>query len=79
MALPHRRYMERQQTLSNVPHEYLALRPKEVAEALRVSLRTLARWREDGSGPPYISLGANNSVLYDVNKLKRWIEANSRP
>ena len=49
---------------------------KEAAAYLRVSRQflELARWKADGSGPPYVRLG--NSVRYDRPLLNQWLDAN---
>jgi predicted DNA-binding transcriptional regulator AlpA len=39
------------------------LRPGEVAQQLNVSLQTLWRWRQNGTGPAYVKLG-KSSVRY---------------
>jgi len=42
----------------------------EAAEALRVSLRTLERFRVEGSGPKFIKAGRR--VLYRLSDLEAW-------
>ena len=60
-------------TASELKHR-LTLRPKEVAEALGVSVRTLARWRDEGTGPSWGSVGPRGAVLYHKEKLLRWAD-----
>ena len=38
------------------------LRPRDLAARWKVSERTLARWRRDGSGPAFLRLG--RCILY---------------
>lgn len=54
------------------------LKPEEAAVFLRVSAKTLERYRSVGGGPPYIqnnaedSTGANRSVRYFKSDLEQW-------
>ena len=50
------------------------LRPPQLAERLRVSLRTLSRWHAERTGPPRITKG--RLVLYRLEALHQWLEAN---
>jgi excisionase family DNA binding protein len=59
--------------VSAVP-TYLA--QAEAAEFLRVSERTLERWRLEGSGPPYIKAGRR--ILYRVSDVESWLQARRR-
>lgn len=52
------------------------LRPREAAERLRLSPRTLDRWRISGDGPPFVRLG-RRAVAYRVADLEQWITANT--
>ena len=52
----------------------VTLRPKEAAEVLGVSQRTLIRWRQKAEGPPFISMGNYATVLYPIKKLEAWME-----
>jgi excisionase family DNA binding protein len=45
----------------------------EVAEIIRVSERTLERWRLTGNGPPFCKLGRR--VLYRRGDLDEWVAA----
>ena len=48
------------------------LTPEETAERLRISVRTLARWRLEGGGPRYAKLGG--SVRYRSSSVDAWVE-----
>ncbi|MCP4600487.1 MAG: helix-turn-helix domain-containing protein [Proteobacteria bacterium] len=52
------------------------LTPDEVARRLTVSVFTLARWRKDGFGPPFVKLGKGHSSLirYRYSDLCTFIE-----
>ena len=45
----------------------------EAAQILRVSARTLRRWRDEGrgDGPPYLRLG--RKIVYDRKALSTWL------
>ena len=45
---------------------------KELAELLKVSLRSLIRLRQDGQGPGYVHLG--RSVRYPESEVDKWKE-----
>jgi|TARA_R110000824_G_scaffold168569_5_gene345537 hypothetical protein len=45
----------------------------EVVNRLKVSTWTLANWRRDGFGPPYLRLKGND-VRYPEDGLQKWIE-----
>jgi hypothetical protein len=44
-----------------------------LAEELRVSIRTVWRWRAERKGPPCTRLG--KKVLYRRSTVKQWLEA----
>lgn len=48
------------------------LTPKELAEKLRVSTRTLKRWRRNCEGPPYAKFGSR--VIYPLAPVEVWLE-----
>jgi hypothetical protein len=50
----------------------LFLTPRELAQRYggRVSVKTLANWRWQGLGPPFVKLGGR--VLYPVTDLLGW-------
>jgi len=54
--------------------EYLTV--DEAAEYLRVSPKTLERWRVDGSGPQFFKAGPGlrSRVLYRQSDLDAWLE-----
>jgi excisionase family DNA binding protein len=47
------------------------LRQSEAADHLRLSQRTLERWRVSGTGPAFVKLGRR--VLYRKLDLEEWI------
>jgi len=49
---------------------------RETSERLGVSMRTLQKWRLQGSGPRFVKLG--RSVRYDAGDLEQYIEAARR-
>lgn len=49
----------------------------ELAERLRLSVRTLQRWRWQGKGPAYLKLGRR--VVYRLADVEAWEAANQRP
>lgn len=50
---------------------------QEVAPILRVSIRTLQKWRVNGKGPPFIRVSAR-AIRYRRNDLDGWIERRLR-
>ncbi|TCH97720.1 DNA-binding protein [Roseococcus sp. SYP-B2431] len=42
-----------------------------LAERQHVSLRTLERWRGDGSGPRFLRVGPRK-VIYPIAEVERW-------
>ncbi len=44
----------------------------QLAELLKVTNRTTARWRNDGEGPPFIRAGARR-VLYRRVDIDAWL------
>jgi predicted DNA-binding transcriptional regulator AlpA len=46
----------------------------KVAERLRVTTRTLARWREVGCGPRYVRIG-QHKIGYPADEVDRWLAA----
>lgn len=52
----------------------LALRPREAAKALNVSLRTLWAWTQRGIVPCVkVGAGKRKAVLYPVRELQAWL------
>jgi predicted site-specific integrase-resolvase len=49
----------------------MMLTSKEAAERLRVSIRTLMKWRKLGKGPP--AHKAERKLLYDPDEVQAWI------
>jgi len=54
------------------------LTPGETAERLRVSLPTLARWRQSGSGPPFVKFSRTKQAIvrYRESDLLEFIDEN---
>jgi len=50
----------------------MLLTQSEAAEYLRISVRTLERWRVTGSGPAWVKCGKRR-VLYQQSILEEWI------
>jgi predicted DNA-binding transcriptional regulator AlpA len=48
------------------------LRTREAADRLRLSARTLDRWRTTGDGPAFVRLG-RKAVAYRVRDLESWL------
>ena len=49
------------------------LRIEEIAERMRVSRRTIDRWRQ--AGMPYVQPGGpNGRVLFDPDEVERWAD-----
>ncbi len=51
------------------------LTPDEVARRLKGKPSTLANWRHQGIGPPYLKLGR---ILYPEEEFERWLESRLR-
>jgi excisionase family DNA binding protein len=49
------------------------LTPRQVANRLKLSRRTLDRWRQERKGPAWHKLGGR--VLYRADEFAAWIEA----
>lgn len=47
-----------------------------LADRLRLSVRTLQRWRWKGRGPPYLKLGGR--VVYRLEDVKAWERRNRK-
>jgi len=47
-------------------------RTQELAKLLKLSPRTLARWRAEGSGPPYCRLGRD--AFYPESSVLEWLD-----
>jgi predicted DNA-binding transcriptional regulator AlpA len=58
---------------SNPTRVRLASSP-EVADYLGVAVSTLAKWRWEGTGPPFERIG-NRTVRYDWDEVVRWQES----
>lgn len=51
-------------------------RPRDIAEFAGWSEKTLANWRCEGAGPPFIKVGAR--VLYPKVDFLRWLKEKHR-
>lgn len=50
------------------------LEEAEVARQLRITVRTLERWRRARTSPPFIMLG--HRPIYKITSLEKWIASN---
>ena len=57
--------------MNDVPSLFLTT--QELASRRRVSIRTVERWRSDGSGPPFQRRG--QLCLYPIDKVQAWEQA----
>lgn len=62
--------------MSQTPEKHDLLLRTEVANLLRISAWTLAKWASNGVGPNYVRVG--NKCLYPRNKLEQWIAEQGR-
>lgn len=46
------------------------LTDRETADLLRVTIRTMMRWRRSGNGPPYTRTGRR--LLYSRREIEAW-------
>jgi excisionase family DNA binding protein len=53
------------------------LTQQQLADELRVSLRTLERWRQQGTGPAFIRVG--RSPRYRRADVDAWLEHHRQP
>lgn len=53
------------------------LTPRQLAEILKVSLKTLERLRKRGGGPPFIKFGGGQ-IRYPVVGLDAWLKNNEQ-
>ena len=56
--------------MTNLAPEEVYLTPEEVASRLKGKASTLANWRHQSIGPPYLKLGR---ILYPEAALERWL------
>jgi predicted DNA-binding transcriptional regulator AlpA len=49
------------------------LNEEELSALLKVSTRTIQRWRLNGDGPPFIRVGAR-SIRYSLYSCKTWAD-----
>ena len=62
--------MKHEQSNASVLDGYLD--PEELAAQIHRSVRTLARWREQGDGPPYVLIG--KSPIYSIDGARNWLK-----
>jgi excisionase family DNA binding protein len=59
-------------------HEYRdddLLTKAELAEVLKVSVRTIDRYVAEGSGPPFIRVGrGRGQIRFRWSSVKRWVD-----
>lgn len=62
-----------------MPNSQNLLTTVEAAAFLRLSPRTLERFRVEGSGPKFLKAGAGKRarVLYDPQELRTWLAGHS--
>lgn len=61
----------------NTAHESTLLTTPEAAKYLRLSPKTLEKWRCKGGGPPFVAYGGRLR-LYDKTDLDAWLEQQKR-
>lgn len=49
--------------------------PKVLAELLEVSVKTLERWRDGGSGPAFMRLPGSSLIRYSRVDVAAWLTA----
>jgi hypothetical protein len=49
---------------------------QEAADMLQISLATMRRMRQDGSGPPFLQFGVRRGIRYSADGLLDWIRRN---
>jgi predicted DNA-binding transcriptional regulator AlpA len=59
-------------TIGRVPTASRLLTPEVVAETTGLSVETLAQWRSQGKGPPYVKI-SRNCVRYRQTDLDGWL------
>lgn len=52
------------------------LRPEALASHTGIAVKTLAKWRCSGEGPPFVRAGG--VVLYDMRVVDEWLSARMR-
>lgn len=65
--------------LTKATEEFLRLiTSREAATRLAVSEKTLANWRCEGSGPPFVKIshseGRAGAIRYSIDELTRWVQ-----
>ena len=60
-------------TVGSIPSDILLLTPGEVAQITGLSVETLAQWRSQRRGIPFVKV-SRNCVRYRQSDLDRWLE-----
>jgi len=60
--------------MAQIPDGYLALRPRQAAQALGICEKTLWSWTKNGT-LPHVRIG--RTVLYPVAELQAWLSENA--
>ena len=52
------------------------LTPVQLSEWIHIRPQTLASWRLQGKGPPFLKMGSR--VFYDSEEIEKWLAKNRR-
>jgi len=66
--------MKATSTLLPLPTKNVLIPAAEISHYTGMAKQTHARWRHEGTGPPYIKLGRR--VFYRSDDVKAWEESN---
>ena len=58
--------------VAEFPKKYLA--PDEASQFIGAAVQTMARWRCEGGGPPFIRVGSRR-IRYALDDLIAWMDA----
>jgi predicted DNA-binding transcriptional regulator AlpA len=58
---------------TRMTNERTVLDPRSASTYLGIAVQTLARWRVEGAGPPFLKLGT--AIRYDRSDLDTWLDA----
>jgi len=66
--------------MSDQRQEKLVFNETELAQALNVSVRTIRRWRSEGTGPPFAKLNdaPQSPVRYRLSDVDEWLTSRLR-
>ncbi|MND57391.1 hypothetical protein D3C80_485190 [compost metagenome] len=63
--------------LCPLPYDNETLIPSRLMPAyIGLSSQTLARWRHEGKGPPYVKIG--RLIAYKVGEIRNWLHRQGR-